>query len=301
MIAGLGFIGYHGRWCLIAGLIAGFAFPELAQIIKAWLPALIFLLLMVSACRIGPMAVVRGHGAIGGSIGRVLAYQLAAPLLALAVLYAAGWTESLFGIALVLALAAPSISGAPNFSIMIGKDPTRAMRLLLIGTALFPLTVIPVYLALPAIPTLADVVASAVTLFAVIAVAVGCGFILRRDTELSAENQFALDGIAALLLGVLVIGLMAAVGPALRETPLELLTWVLFACAVNFGSQIIAYRADPSRDAGSSIVAGNRNIALFLVALPAELTDSLLLFIGCYQVPMYLTPLVMARLYRSGR
>ncbi len=301
MIAALGFIGYHGRWSLIAGLVAGFAFPGLAQVIKMWLPALIFLLLMVSACRIGPMAVIGGKDAIGGSIGRALAYQLAAPLLALAVLYAMGWTDSLFGIALVLALAAPSISGAPNFSIMLGKDPTRAMRLLLIGTALFPLTVIPVYLALPAIPTLADVVASAVKLFAVIAVAVGCGFVLRRDTELSAENQFALDGIAALLLGVLVIGLMAAVGPALRETPLELLIWVLFACAVNFGSQVIAYQADPSRDAGSSIVAGNRNIALFLVALPAELTDSLLLFIGCYQVPMYLTPIVMARLYRSGR
>jgi len=27
-------------------------------------------------------------------------------------------------------------------------------------------------------------------------------------------------------------------------------------------------------------------------------TDPLLLFIGCYQVPMYLTPLFLGRLYR---
>ena len=49
-----------------------------------------------------------------------------------------------------------------------------------------------------------------------------------------------------------------------------------------------------------SIVAGNRNIALFLVALPAEITNPLLIFIGCYQVPMYLTPILMRRLYGQG-
>ena len=47
-----------------------------------------------------------------------------------------------------------------------------------------------------------------------------------------------------------------------------------------------------------SIVAGNRNIAIFLVALPASAAEPLLVFLGCYQVPMYLTPLLMQRLYR---
>ena len=69
--------------------------------------------------------------------------------------------------------------------------------------------------------------------------------------------------------------------------------------ALNFGLQAIAYKTDPRPDAGVAVIAGNRNIALFLVALPPEITDRILLFIGCYQVPMYLTPLVMARLYRS--
>ena len=50
-----------------------------------------------------------------------------------------------------------------------------------------------------------------------------------------------------------------------------------------------------------AITAGNRNIALFLVALPPETTDALLLFIGCYQVPMYLTPLLMTRFYARLR
>ena len=52
----------------------------------------------------------------------------------------------------------------------------------------------------------------------------------------------------------------------------------------------------PTDRPGTALVAGNRNIALFLVALPAETTDALLLFIGAYQVPMYLTPMLMRRL-----
>ncbi|MEO1398544.1 MAG: hypothetical protein AAFU56_06720, partial [Pseudomonadota bacterium] len=48
-----------------------------------------------------------------------------------------------------------------------------------------------------------------------------------------------------------------------------------------------------------SIVAGNRNMALFLAALPAATTDPILLFIGCYQIPMYLTPILLGRLYAT--
>ncbi len=48
-----------------------------------------------------------------------------------------------------------------------------------------------------------------------------------------------------------------------------------------------------------SIIAGNRNIALFLIALPSEVTDPLLLFIGCYQIPMYLTPIILQQLYKQ--
>ena len=46
-----------------------------------------------------------------------------------------------------------------------------------------------------------------------------------------------------------------------------------------------------------AIGAGNRNIALFLVALPPEVLAPLMIFIGCWQLPMYLTPLLLPRLY----
>ena len=48
----------------------------------------------------------------------------------------------------------------------------------------------------------------------------------------------------------------------------------------------------------AGIVAGNRNIALFLSVLPQATADELLLFIGCFQIPMYLTPILLGRFYQ---
>lgn len=296
----LGFIGRHGRWSLIAGLLGGLTLPDVALAIRPWLPHLIAVLLCVSAFRIGPRATLGSCLDLSRGVGRVLTYQLAAPLLALAVLHIQGWADTLPGIALVLILAAPSISGAPNFTAMMGHDPTRAMRLLLLGTALFPLTVFPVLLALPSIPTVGEVLMSAGRLLAVIGVAVSVGFALRRDRQLGQEGRDACDGLAALLLAVIVVGLMSAMRPALANDRGSLLVWLTFVFAVNFGLQTVVFSFDHDRDVGGSVVAGNRNIALFLVALPTELTDELLLFIGCYQIPMYLTPILMRPLYQRA-
>jgi hypothetical protein len=64
---------------------------------------------------------------------------------------------------------------------------------------------------------------------------------------------------------------------------------------------MLAHMATGGRVVALSVAAGNRSIALFLVALPPEMMAPLLLFIGCYQLPMFLTPFVMKRLYGGRR
>jgi len=49
-----------------------------------------------------------------------------------------------------------------------------------------------------------------------------------------------------------------------------------------------------------SVISGNRNIALYLTALPAAVTEPLLAFVGCYQFPMYMTPLLMRKFYNKS-
>ena len=105
----------------------------------------------------------------------------------------------------------------------------------------------------------------------------------------------------AIIMAVVVIGLMSAVGPALWNEPLKLAGVLALSAAMNFGLQAGAFAA--LRNTGAArvayaIVAGNRNMGLFLAVLPSDLIDNILLFLGCYQISMYLTPILMRRLYK---
>ncbi|MEM9022234.1 MAG: hypothetical protein AAGB22_00735, partial [Bacteroidota bacterium] len=101
-------------------------------------------------------------------------------------------------LATVLAIAAPSISGSPAFSVMIGHDPAPAMRLLILGTALLPLTVLPVFWLLPSLDGLSAVALAAARLTLVIALAVSAAFAVRiwLLPRPEPETVAALDGLS---------------------------------------------------------------------------------------------------------
>ena len=191
------------------------------------------------------------------------------------------------------------MTGAPNFAIMNGADPAPAMRLLVIGTALFPVLVLPVFWLLPQLGGAEGLRASMILVFVILA-SVGSGFALRRvfDGQIGQVEERALDGVTAIALAVIVVGLISALGPLLRENPFRLAGWVIAVFCLNIGLQVAVfymYRG-PARVA-LSMIAGNRNVALFLIALPEHVIEPLLIFIGCYQIPMYLTPLIMKPLH----
>ena len=285
---------------MVLGLVAGMCLPGLAQLLRPWLPVLIGALLFVTAVRVGPKAALGPRSGWAGALGSVLALQLALPLGVVVVALGLGLAETLLATVLILVLAAPSVTGSPNFTIILGHDPAPAMRLMVLGTALLPLTAMPILWLAPAFGGVAVVVSVASKLLGVILVTVASGFVLRRFIDPTPRTLRSIDGIAAILLAVLVVGLMSAVGPAMVQTPLAFLGWLAFAFALNFGLQAAVFQTLGPRSeiVPLSVVAGNRNIALFLVALPAEVTDKLLLFIGCYQLPMYLTPMLLGRFYR---
>lgn len=305
ILALLGLTARYGRIFLVAGLVAGVMLPDLALAMKPWLPELVGTLLFMAALRIGPRAAVGAIGDLPATIGAVLLFQLFLPVVLILVAIAGGWIVSPIAISLVLMLSAPSISGSPNLTVMTGHDPTAALRLLVLGTCLLPLTVLGPFWLLPELGSAREVFGAAGRLLAVIALAGAAGFLIRGFIlrELSVEAVRAIDGLSAIAMAVVVVGLMSAVGPAIVETPLRFAGWLLVACLADFGLQFVAahlIRHTRLRDdhVAYAVVAGNRNIALFLIALPANVTDPLLLFIGCYQIPMYLTPIVMRRFYR---
>jgi arsenite transporter len=80
----------------------------------------------------------------------------------------------------ILVLAAAPITGSPNITLMAGGDPAPALRQLVVGTALLPLTVIPVFWLMPAFGSPMAVARAALELLGLIALAGGAALALRH-------------------------------------------------------------------------------------------------------------------------
>ncbi|MEM8653351.1 MAG: hypothetical protein AAGF36_01290 [Pseudomonadota bacterium] len=295
-------LGRQGRYCLIAGLLVGLIAPDLAQILKPWVGTLVALLLFVTAIRIGAARAIGRLDEGLATLGRIALLQVALPLIMLLVLHGLNILDHPLALAVVLMLAAPSLTGAPNFAIMLGHDPAPGIRLLVLSTALFPLTALPVlYVVDPAGTGALGAIGLSLNLLAAILCAVGLGFGVRRLLPQlgKARAQAALDGCAALLLAIVVVGLMSAIGPLVRSDVAALLGWMAAAMIINIGlvasTLSVARRVPFKIPLATAIYAGNRNIALFLIVLPEAAAAPLMIFIGCYQVPMYLTPILLSR------
>lgn len=294
----------QGRMLLILGLLAGIGLPGLAAALRPWIGEMIAVLMFLAALRIGPRQALGAARDLRLTLVLVLLFQLCMPLLVAASFLGLGWSGTL-ATALVLVVAASPITGSPNLTMMTGHDPAPALRLLIAGTALLPLTVLPVFWLMPELSDASQVLAAAGRLLLIILGATGIAFlfhgVLMRKG--GADASAAIDGASAIAMGVVVVGLMSAVGPAIRHDPSGLALNLMIAFAINFGLQIavvIVLQALRKNHIAVpvAVVAGNRNMALFLTALPVAIMDPLLLFIGCYQIPMYLTPTLLGPLFR---
>ncbi|MFD0915246.1 hypothetical protein ACFQ14_02380 [Pseudahrensia aquimaris] len=306
MLRLLQWVGRTGRYWLIVGLVVGLALPEITLLVRPWIGELIAALLVVTAVRVGARAALGSMGDVRSAFAAVGFLQIVLPLAVLAAVYAFGLLSVPLALVIALLLSAPSVTGAPNFVAMVGGDPAPGMRILILGTLLFPLTALPLLLVVD--PLGGGVWASlrlAFVLLTVILGAVAVGFALRALVPSLGDerNRSALDGVAALLLAVVVVGLMSAIGPLLRSEPLTLLMWFIAAVVVNFGLQWITFTVlknrRPDEALPVAVYSGNRNIALFLTVLPEQVAAPMMVFIGCYQIPMYLTPALVAKFNRA--
>lgn len=304
MLKALALCARHSRTLLILGLLAGVGLPGPAAIMAPWLPQMVAILLVITAFRIGHRAALGAAKDLTWSLPAVAVLQLLIPLALVAVFTALDLGNTALALAVILASCAPTLSGGASLAIILRQDPARMMQLLVIGTALFPLTAVVVLTAYPAVDDPSVLIASAAFSLIAIVGSATLGFVLRHQLLPHAnEAQIkAMDGASVLFFSIIVVGLMAALGPMLRSDPAAVLGWVLAAFTLSFGLQaatvLILRRTALAAVAGPlALAAGNRNIALFLIALPAEVVAPIMIFVACWQLPMYLTPILLPRLY----
>ncbi len=298
------FSAKHGRIILVASLVVGLISTQLASLVKPQIDLFIAALLFTACLRVGPRQAIGAVREIRASLAFTMLLQVLLPLLvALLAGFFLGQSPLVF--ALVLLAAAPPLSGSPHLVALMGFDPAPALRQLVVGTVLLPLTIIPVFALLPQIGSFEAIAFAALRLLVVIVLAAVFAFAIRLTVfkNPSANQLQQIDGASTILLAVVVVGLMAAIQSEITVNPTNALITLAVAFAVNFGLQIITSVTLSNSPASAysvpiAVIAGNRNIALFLTALPAVTAEPLLLFIACYQIPMYLTPVLMQGFYK---
>ncbi|GFE49000.1 hypothetical protein So717_07530 [Roseobacter cerasinus] len=305
MLAALSLCATYSRTLLILGLSAGVGLPGLAAAMALWLPEMVAVLLVITAFRIGHRAAFGALSDLRWSLPAVLVLQLAVPLAVAVLGHLAGLGGTPLALALVLACAAPTIAGGASLAIILRQDPGRMMQFLVLGTALFPLTLLPVLVAVPVVVDTYVLLSVGLRALLIILGAAGLGFLLRHLLlPVASPGQIkAMDGASVLFFAVIVVGLMAALGPMLRSDPWIALAWALAAFGLSFGLQLLTLLAlrhsTLAHVSGPlALAAGNRNIALFLVTLPPEVMAPVMIFVACWQLPMYLTPILLPPLYR---
>ncbi len=296
----------YPRPVLTGGLVLGIALPGLAGFLAAWIPEMVLLLLFLGALRLSPDQLRSLGTRLGGPVAGILALQLALPLGVLALGFVTGTQGAPLILALVLLACAPPIVSSPNIAAIMGLSAPTAMQYMVIGSLLMPLTVLPVFWLMPDLGAAQAILTAVLRLLGAILLAGGGAILLRRLAMPApgARVMRDLDGLSVLALAVFVIGLMPAVAGAITRNPADFAFWLIVAFAANFGTQFAVLRLSRRRVAmpvagARALIAGNRNISLFFVALPAETTAPLLVFLGCYQLPMLLTPVLLPRLYRD--
>jgi ACR3 family arsenite transporter len=304
----LGLVGRNGQYMLVAGLVGGLAFPQSAAYVRPHLAELIVALLFFAALKIAPRQLGAVRKTLPHDLAVLLALQLVLPVLTAGLAITVGWTGPAATM-LILIATGSSITGTPPIAQMLGLSAATAMRLLVLGTLLLPLTsIVPLRMAFGADSGI-NLLEPALRLAGIILLAVGGAAVLRLSVfkHLSERGEEAVGGVTATLLAIFVLALMGAVQPALAVDPLRVAAIFAYVSAICVGLQVATValyaslpgRGDPGEIGAVGLAAGNRNIALFLAAMPGAQMEPLMVLIGCYQIPMFLTPIIMRPIYRS--
>jgi BASS family bile acid:Na+ symporter len=112
----------------------------------------------------------------------------------------------------------------------------------------------------------------------------------------------AVDGTVVWLVVLYGFGVMDGMLARLLAEPTWVLGGLALAFAGNFGmnaATALAFAAAGRRLAlAGGLLAGNRNMALYLAVLPAATDERILLFFALCQFPLFLSPFLLRPAYR---
>lgn len=303
-------LGRQSTIAVAASVFLGLALPGLAAVAKPLIVPTILALLAFAFLRsdtAGLLSVRRAGIAVAATLWTMLALPLALGLGLGMMGGVLGRADGPLALALMLQACAPPIMSAPAFAVLLGLDSRLVLAVMVLATALTPLSAPLLVDAFSGGVLHLDALDLALRLGTVLCTTAVAGFGARRlaGTARLARWRDHLDGINVLLLGLLALGLMAGVTAHFRADPGFVLALVGLAFALSLGglaATTLLFRRIGFGDALMvGFAAGHRNISVMIAATATALPEETWLYAAAAQFPIYLLPLVLRPLARRIR
>lgn len=299
----LEWVGRHGGKLLAAAILAPVFYGPLAELFRPVVTPSVAVLMTLVLLRIDPaqvMAWLRRPGVVALISAWML---LVTPLIVYAATRIVGLDGPL-GAGVTLVAASCAVTTASAFARLVNLDAEISLVVSVATTALLPFTAPPIALGLLGLDLNISVAGLMLRLLMIIGIPALAAFLLRRwlgQARLDRAGK-PLDGAVVLILVFFAFGVMDGVNARLLSDPLWLMGGIAIAMAGSLGLNLLTALAMMpllGRHAGltAGLLAGNRNQAVFLAVLPAGADADVLLFFGIGQIPMYLGPFILRRIY----
>ncbi len=300
-------IPFDSAHLLALSVLVGIVVPPLAAALRPLLFPSIFCLILFAVLLIDLRGAFAGMRRDAAPAFAVCAWQLLALPLAFGVVHLYSPLGGEYSLLAFYTACAGSLFGAAAFARLMNLDEAMALRGTLASVLLMPLTLPPLSAWVAGAPATFDVAGYAWRLGVFLALPLITALFVQSRARWRARVQgcAALRHGSVLFLCVFAIGVMDGIGPRILAEPAAMAGLLLLALAIHAGQFVLTALVFAAGGRGFALTAGllasYRNLGLLLAVAGALLPEGFIVFVAVWQVPMYLTPLIVSRLSRNGK
>ncbi|KAA3632903.1 MAG: hypothetical protein DWQ08_02685 [Proteobacteria bacterium] len=286
---------------LALSVAIGVTLPPLASLFRPLIyPSIFFLILLSLLVMDLPRLLRELRGELGAVMRVSLWNMLALPAAVAALHLYTPLGGQITGFAFYTACAA-TIFGAPAFARLMGLDEPLTLKGTLAAVLVMPVT----------LPVLAGWVRGSaegfsltaygwrLVVFLVVPLAIALACHSRPRLAEALKRSAPVHNGSVFFLCLFAIGIMDGIGARFVEAPGRMFSLLAAALAIHvvlFVAGALAFaRSGASFALAAGLLASYRNLGLLLAVAGPLLPKDFIVFVAIWQVPMYLTPLVMRR------
>ncbi len=296
------YLNKRSPYLMIFGVILGLTSPKTAELVRPHVVEISVLMAIISMLRIDPLklfSVFRRPLLVITTMFFVLIILPSTTFLICRAIGFSNWITT----GLTFASAAPPLSSAAAFALLVRIDPAMVTGLSIPTTLMAPVSV---WVLTSTLPTLAEGVELNGLIFRLSAIIIGSlSFALLLRNFIGAKRieawRVKIDALTVVLVTIIAIGVMHEIGLAMRSHTFNLLLIIFLAAIISYGSLglsiAIFWLMGKEEAFAIGLLSSVKNMAIMVAAVIDVVEPMIALVVICAQLPIFFSPLVMRMIF----